>query len=118
MTKYGLDKRIKVESEECNILRIKKSVLFIITAFVLSMAVLSTGCGTQKATTAEEKYIPVEVQMAGKSTLVETSVFSGKVAADQSAGGPGVKRRDAGSRWNIDHRFGICGNRIDFRSGR
>lgn len=43
-----------------------------------------SGCGAQKAATAEaEKYIPVEVQPAAASTLVETAVFSGKVYADQ-----------------------------------
>lgn len=64
-------------------LKRKKSVLGLIVILILTLSLLSGGCGAQKTVAVEEKYIPVEVQSASMSTLVETAVFSGKVYADQ-----------------------------------
>lgn len=44
---------------------------------------LPTGCSASKpATVVEEKYIPVEVEAAGKKTLINTAILSGKVSSD------------------------------------
>ncbi|WP_434511252.1 efflux RND transporter periplasmic adaptor subunit [Desulfitobacterium sp. AusDCA] len=60
-----------------------KRVRLYIACVGVSIALLASGCGSQKAATVEEKYIPVEVQPAAVQTLVETTSFSGKVSSDQ-----------------------------------
>ncbi|MFZ3102381.1 MAG: efflux RND transporter periplasmic adaptor subunit [Desulfitobacteriaceae bacterium] len=65
-------------------MKAKKSILSLGGVFILSVMVMSAGCGAQKTTaTVEEKYIPVEVQATSVQTLVEMSDFSGKVFAEQ-----------------------------------
>lgn len=50
---------------------------------VLMTVGLPTGCSASKAATAGvEKYIPVEVEAAGKKTLINTAILSGKVSSD------------------------------------
>lgn len=60
-----------------------KRVRLYIACVGVSLALLASGCGSQKTATVEEKYIPVEVQTAAVQTLVETTSFSGKVSSDQ-----------------------------------
>ncbi len=65
-------------------MKAKKGILSLIGVFILSVMVMSAGCGAQKTTvTVEEKYIPVEVQATSVQTLIETAAFSGKVFAEQ-----------------------------------
>ncbi len=50
---------------------------------VLIVVGLSIGCSaTKSATVVEERYIPVEVEVAGKKTLINTAMLSGKVSSD------------------------------------
>lgn len=53
---------------------------------ILSMIPLAfglvTGCGATTTEVVEEKYIPVEVEVVSKKTLVNTAVLSGKVSSD------------------------------------
>lgn len=60
-----------------------KSVRLYIALVGVGLALLLSGCGSQKTSTVEEKYTPVEVQPAAVQTLVETTNFSGKVSSDQ-----------------------------------
>lgn len=58
------------------------SKIFLISVIVLALG-LPTGCGASKPTTAvEEKYIPVEVEVAGNKTLINTAIVSGKISSD------------------------------------
>lgn len=55
----------------------------VILLVVLMAGGLATGCSASKpATIVEEKYIPVEVEAAGKKTLINTAILSGKVSSD------------------------------------
>ena len=56
----------------------------IVILFVMLMAIgFPTGCSASKpATVVEEKYIPVEVEAAGKKTLINTAILSGKISSD------------------------------------
>ncbi|HBW35091.1 MAG: RND transporter [Peptococcaceae bacterium BRH_c23] len=57
----------------------KIMILFV----VLTGLSIAAGCSADKpATAVEEKYIPVEVEVAGKKTLINTAVLSGKVSSD------------------------------------
>ncbi len=56
----------------------------IMILFVVLMAGgFLTGCSASEASTVvEEKYIPVEVEVAGNKTLINTAMLSGKIASD------------------------------------
>ena len=57
----------------------------ILIALVAVLALVFIGRGflnKPAATLVEEKYIPVEVEAAGKKTLVNTAILSGKVSSD------------------------------------
>ncbi|MEA4900331.1 efflux RND transporter periplasmic adaptor subunit [Desulfitobacterium sp.] len=61
-----------------------KSVRLLAGVIGLGLILMAGGCGSAKTTeTAEEKYIPVEVQSAAVQNLLETTNFSGKVNSNQ-----------------------------------
>ena len=65
---------------EKNTGRIRKILILLIALMALG---LLAGCGASKPTEAvEEKYIPVEVEVIGKKTLVNTAILSGKVSSE------------------------------------
>ena len=62
-----------------------KRILIIIAALLVIVALVFIGRGLMNkpvATVVEEKYIPVEVEVVGKKTLVNTAILSGKVSSD------------------------------------
>ncbi|EHQ91965.1 efflux RND transporter periplasmic adaptor subunit [Desulfosporosinus youngiae] len=65
---------------EKNTGRIRKILIPLIALMALG---LLAGCGASKPTEAvEEKYIPVEVEVIAKKTLVNTAILSGKVSSE------------------------------------
>ena len=71
--------------EEKNLKRMRKQTVgkILLLPVILFALALPTGCSTSEPTTVvEEKYIAVEVEVAGKKTLVNTATLSGKVSSD------------------------------------
>ncbi|MFZ3130415.1 MAG: efflux RND transporter periplasmic adaptor subunit [Desulfosporosinus sp.] len=62
--------------------KINRIISKILILLVVPMVFGLTGCSASKSATIEEKYIPVEIQEAGKKTLINTAILSGKVSSD------------------------------------
>ena len=61
----------------------RKITKILVLLLVLMALGILTGCSGSKPTEVlEEKYIPVEVEMAGKKTLINTAILSGRVSSD------------------------------------
>ncbi|HWQ42191.1 MAG TPA: efflux RND transporter periplasmic adaptor subunit [Desulfosporosinus sp.] len=62
-----------------------KKVLIIIASVLAILALVFIGRGLMSkpiATVVEEKYIPVEVEVVAKQTLINTAILSGKISSD------------------------------------